>query len=352
MHMGDALISPAVGGAMWATTIGLTAYAAKRLRAENSEKTPLMATLGAFVFSAQMINFSIPWTGSSGHLGGGLLLAILLGPYAAFLTIFAVLAIQALFFADGGLLAMGCNVFNLGFWPAFAVYPFISRYLTCAGLPGAGRLMAVCIPAAVIGLQLGALGVVLQTLASGRTDLPFTTFALYMQPIHLAIGIVEGIITAAVVAAVVKARPELLAASSAQQMARSGQRPLAIALIAAALMIGGVLSWFASQHDDGLEWSIAKTIGQSELDPPRSAVHASLAALQEKISLLPDYDFKKPQQADAAEGEEEGGEGKDGEKWPAVNAGTSVAGIVGSVLVLLLAGFIGLALRRPPSGKF
>jgi cobalt/nickel transport system permease protein len=68
----------------------------------------------AFIFTAQMINFTIPGTGSSGHLGGGMILAILLGPYAGFLTMASVLAVQALFFADGGLMALGCNIFNLG----------------------------------------------------------------------------------------------------------------------------------------------------------------------------------------------------------------------------------------------
>lgn len=85
MHMADALISPAVGGTMLATTAGVAAYSIKKLQNEMDEKKiPLMGVMGAFVFAAQMINFSIPGTGSSGHLGGGMLLAILLGPYAGF----------------------------------------------------------------------------------------------------------------------------------------------------------------------------------------------------------------------------------------------------------------------------
>ena len=128
MHMADALISPAVGATMWAASGGLIAYCSKKVRAElDDRKVPLMGVLGAFVFAAQMINFSIPGTGSSGHLGGGLLLAILLGPHAALLTIASVLIVQALFFADGGLLALGCNVFNLGFFPCFIAYPFIYK---------------------------------------------------------------------------------------------------------------------------------------------------------------------------------------------------------------------------------
>ena len=110
MHMADALLSPAVGGTMWAASALSIAYSSKKLRSEaDDRKVPLMGVLGAFVFAAQMINFTIPATGSSGHLGGGLLLAILLGPHAAFLTIASVLVVQALFFADGGLLALGCK---------------------------------------------------------------------------------------------------------------------------------------------------------------------------------------------------------------------------------------------------
>src|SRR5512146_1590325 len=101
MHMADALISPAVGGTMWAASAGTIAYCAKKVRSDLDDRNvPLMGVLGAFLFAAQMINFSIPATGSSGHLGGGLLLTVLLGPYAAYLTIASVLVVQALFFAD------------------------------------------------------------------------------------------------------------------------------------------------------------------------------------------------------------------------------------------------------------
>jgi ABC-type Co2+ transport system permease subunit len=97
MHMADALISPAVGGTMWAAAAGLVAYSSRKVKDElDDRKIPLMGVLGAFIFAAQMINFTIPGTGSSGHLGGALILAVLLGPYAAFLTIASVLTIQAL----------------------------------------------------------------------------------------------------------------------------------------------------------------------------------------------------------------------------------------------------------------
>ena len=108
MHMADALISPAVGGVMWAATAAAGAVSVRALaRSKDERRLPLMGVMGAFVFAAQMITFSIPGTGSSGHLGGGLLLAALLGPYAGFLVMASVLAVQALFFADGGLKMSG-----------------------------------------------------------------------------------------------------------------------------------------------------------------------------------------------------------------------------------------------------
>ena len=138
MHMADALVSPAVGGTMLAVGLGLATIASKKLKSNfDAERVPLMSVMGAFVFAAQMINFAIPATGSSGHIGGGLLLAIILGTYPAFLTLACVLAIQALFFADGGLLAYGCNLINMGFFTCFVAYPLIylplSKRLTSNG---------------------------------------------------------------------------------------------------------------------------------------------------------------------------------------------------------------------------
>ena len=103
MHMSDVLISPAVAGVMATASTGLIAYSVYKTKDELEEKKiPLMGVMGAFVFAAQMINFTIPGTGSSGHIGGGLLLASILGPAPAFLVMSTVLIIQALFFADGG----------------------------------------------------------------------------------------------------------------------------------------------------------------------------------------------------------------------------------------------------------
>ena len=120
MHMADALVSPAVAGTMYAVSAAAAAYSVKEIKLEDLDrKVPAMGVMGAFVFAAQMINFTIPGTGSSGHLCGGMLLSAVLGPCAGFLTMIAILAIQCLLFADGGLLALGCNVWNMAFYGCF-----------------------------------------------------------------------------------------------------------------------------------------------------------------------------------------------------------------------------------------
>ena len=333
MHMADAMISPAVGGAIWAATAGLIGHCSRKVKVALDDRTvPLMGVLGAFIFAAQMINFSIPGTGSSGHLGGGLILAVLLGPHAAFLVVASVLVIQALFFADGGLLALGCNIFNLGFFSCFVAYPLIYRTIVGSKQTPV-RLWLGCMIAAVVGLQLGALGVVLETVSSGIAQLPFRMFVLLMQPIHLVIGVVEGVVTAAVVTFVWKARPEILDATT-DSSTRSVKSVLAT-LLALAVVIGGVLSWFASTRPDGLEWAMLKTAGTGELKAPKGGFHGVLSDLQKKTSVLPDYAFPAGKRGSPS-----------AQTWPAVDAGTTISGLVGGALTLCLAAAVGVLLKR------
>jgi len=339
MHMADALLSPAVGGTFWAGTIGAIGYASKKLKDHIDErKIPLMGVLGAFIFASQMINFTIPGTGSSGHLGGGMILTVLLGPHAAFLVMASVLTVQALFFADGGLLALGCNIWNLGIYPCYVAWPLIYRPLAGDGR-SPRRVLAASLASGIAGLQMGAFSVVLQALLSGRTALPFGTFLLMMQPIHLAIGIVEGFVTAGVINYVRAARPEILdsSASSAPLAAGISLRNVLIGFVALAVVAGGALSWFASAHPDGLEWSIEKVTGKGELPEQEHGIPAALKNVQEKTAFLPDYGFKP------ATGEPKAKEEK--RSWPNVDAGTSVSGLIGGVLVLALAFGIGWAIR-------
>ena len=333
MHMADALLSPACGLLMWAASGALLVVATRRLHGAGDERlVPLMGLLGAFVFALQMINFAIPFTGSSGHMAGAILLAILLGPPAALIVIASVLTVQALFFADGGLLALGANLFNLGVIPCFVAYPLVYRPLA-GDQPGARRGSVATFAACVVSAQLGALAVVLQTVASGVSSLSAGPFLALMLPIHLAIGLAEGLATAALLHFLRRTRPELLANQAPASPVRL--RPLLLGLGVAAALTGGVLSLFASSQPDGLQWSLAqaRTETESVAPPP---LHTRLAALQQRIAWLPGYTLRAPaapQPAAAA-------------AVPALDAGTSLAGLVGGLLTLALLLLVGLGLRR------
>ncbi len=312
MHMADALVSTAVAGTMYACSAIAAGYSLRKVKTDElNHKVPLMGVMGAFVFATQMINFSIPGTGSSGHLTGGMMLSALLGPEAGFLTMTAVLAIQCLLFADGGLMALGCNMWNMGFYGCFVGYLIWTAFMR-RGM-SRGRIIAASLTGCVLALQLGAFSVTLETLASGITELPFAVFLGFMQPVHLAIGLVEGMITAAVLLFVFQTRPQLLHGYG-QNEGGQMKTPAVVAILAAtAAVTGGFLSLFASSHPDGLEWSIEKVTGSTELESA-SPLHLWAARIQESLALLPDYDFTA---------------GTNG-------IGTSFSGIVGAILVLLV----------------
>lgn len=320
MHMADALLSAPVGAVMWGVSAGSIAYSVKKIKESDvsEKKLPLMAVSGAFVFAAQMINFTIPATGSSGHIGGGILLAGLLGSFPAFLTIAAVLLIQCLLFADGGLLALGANIFNMGIIPCLIIYPIIFKPLIKKS-SSAKMISFSAFISSVIGLQIGALCVVLETFFSGITELPFNTFIMLMQPIHLAIGAVEGVVTAMVLTFVYKMRSEIIESSYTGRKIKKSVSIKKIVIIFAvlALITGGILSLFASAYPDGLEWSMENTAGTTELNAD-TPVHNEAGIIQENIAVLPNYDFA-------------GGEG----------TGTSIAGIIGSVGTCALAFTVG-----------
>lgn len=365
MHMADALLSPAVGAAMYGVTAVAVAKAVKETDADglSERKLPLMAVSGAFVFAAQMINFTIPGTGSSGHICGGIMLAGLLGGGPALLTIASVLLIQCLVFADGGLLALGANIFNMGVVPCMIIYPLVFRPMIRRY--GERKMAPAAVLSCVAGLELGALCVVAETLLSGITELPAGVFTGLMLPIHLAIGLVEGVITSAVFALVTRTRPGLIAEAAAsgaradaagyaaapgvgadaagyaaapgagaetagnaaapapkaetagKATAPASLRKTVALLGVLALLVGGGLSLFASADPDGLEWSMERTAGTAELQREGGA-HDAAAALQEATAILPDYDFKA-------------GEG----------TGTSASGIVGALMTCALAGVAG-----------
>lgn len=322
MHMADALVSPAVGTAMYACSAAAAVYSIKKVRLESDpEKVPVMGVMGAFVFAAQMINFTIPGTGSSGHLCGCMMLTALLGPYAAFLTMIAVLLIQCLLFADGGLLALGCNVWNMAFYGCFFGYFLIWKPMMRKGMTRK-KIAAASVLGSVLALQLGAFSVTLETLISGVTSLPFTMFVSVMQPIHLAIGLGEGLITAAVLLFVYESRPELLQEAGEKEVKKGKKltvKRVLASLGVCTLLIGGALSLMASANPDGLEWSIERLTGSTETETSgdtkeQKSVYETADAVQRTTAILPDYSFR---------GSDSG-------------LGTSLSGIIGSVLVVIV----------------
>lgn len=336
MHMADALLSVPVAATMYAAsavTVGVSIRTLKK--DENTARLPVMAVASALIFAGQMINYTIPGTGSSGHLCGGMLLSALLGPQAGFLSMVVILAIQALFFADGGLLALGANCWNMAFYGCFVGYYLIwrpmmrGRLFAARGEKAAMRvkITLASILGCVLTLQLGAFSVVLETSLSGITELPFGAFAAIMQPIHLAIGAVEGLITAAVLLFVYEARPALImdAAPTAGETGGKLSLKATLAVLAVVVvLVGGALSLFASSNPDGLEWSLfgnsdAGYSGNMALDEEnygvQSAAAEAAASVQEKTAFLPDYAF---QNSDSA-------------------AGTSVSGLVGAAIVAAVA---------------
>lgn len=316
MHMADALVSPAVAGTMYVCSMAASGYSIKKVRLENdSRKIPIMGVMGAFVFAAQMINFTIPGTGSSGHLCGGLLLSAILGPCAGFLTMAGVLLVQCLLFADGGLLALGCNIWNMAFYGCFVGVLFLWKNIMKGGI-SKRRIAIASILGCVITLQLGAFSVTAETFLSGITELPFTVFLGFMQPIHLAVGLVEGLITSAVLCFIYEARPELLWCISEKREQKEGRlslRQTVAALGILTLFLGGGLSLLASAYPDGLEWSIEKVMGSTALEAGEG-IYEAAASIQETAALLPDYGFKN---SDAA-------------------IGTSFSGVAGALVVTVV----------------
>ncbi|MBF0097623.1 MAG: energy-coupling factor ABC transporter permease [Magnetococcales bacterium] len=325
MHMSDALLSAETAATFWLLSAGAVAVALRRTTHLPSSTIPMGSVLGAFLFAAQMINFAIPGTGSSGHLTGGMLLAILIGPYQALLAIGAVLTIQALFFADGGLLALGANLFNMGVIPCLIVYPLLFQPLAGTQPQPGKQLRVITFLTALLALLLGALAVVLETWFSGLTALPLNTFLWSMGSIHLAIGVVEGIVTMTIVELLLQARPQWSLAPETPSTPAWGKIPTRLAV--AALLLATLLSWFASSDPDGLEWSVSRSTSQHETPTTASPLHHMAANLQSHLAPMPDYAFPTDPNNPPEDKEKQ---------WGSPDPATSLAGVVGGLLTLVL----------------
>jgi len=208
----------------------------------------LMGVMGAFIFAAQMINFPI-LPGTTGHLCGGVLLAILFGPCQASILMASILVVQCLIFQDGGLLALGANIINMGLVPCF-VGTFVYHLISPSRL-SKGRAAAAPFLAAFCGVMAGAFLVPFEVCFSGVAAIPLGSFLTVMLGIHALIAFTEGVITVAVLKAVRRLYPRQVIGG--RRMSRAAAAGL---LFATALVVGGGLSVLASHSPDGLEKAV------------------------------------------------------------------------------------------------
>lgn len=205
MHLPDGILSTPVWIAGDLVAAGAIAVCAARVSGQLTErKVPLMGVMGAFVFAAQMVNFPIPG-GTSGHLLGGVLLAVLLGPAAASLVMFCVLMVQALLFQDGGITMLGPNLINMGLVATLGGWAVVRAF---AGGGNGLRRYIVIFVACWLTVVAGAVLAAFQIWLSGHA--PLGPILLTMGGVHALIGIGEGLITVATVRFLLAARPELL----------------------------------------------------------------------------------------------------------------------------------------------
>lgn len=247
LHIPDGFLSAAVAAVGWVVAIAAVGYALLQTRGQLGERQiPLMGVLAAFIFAAQSINVAVGG-GTSGHLLGGTLAAILLGPWAAVLVMACVVAIQALIFQDGGVIALGFNIVNMGVLTAFTGY---LTYQLTRRLLGPGR-RSLLIGGAVGGwlsMMIGALAVGVELGVSGTSPIGVAVPA--MAAVHAVLGLIEAGITVGALAFITASRPDLVATGEAAPAQRSASW-VTVGLIAALVIAS--LSPLASGDPDGLE---------------------------------------------------------------------------------------------------
>ncbi|NTU84227.1 MAG: cobalamin biosynthesis protein CbiM [Chloroflexales bacterium] len=255
MHIPDGFLSVPVSMIWWALTVVCLGVAVRQVGSLSEKQVPLMGVMAAFIFAAQMLNFPV-LGGTSGHLLGGALAALLLGPWAGMLVMACVVALQALLFQDGGLLALGANIFNMGIATAAVGYWVGMPLLRAFGGKSWG-LVAVGFVTAWLSVMVAASLTSLQLVLSG---VPAGVVIPAMLFVHIFIGIGEGLITVAALAFVSSTRPDLvssLAPYLSPSVARGGAAKGTLAAVTAvglAFAIGATfLSPLASGDPDGLE---------------------------------------------------------------------------------------------------
>ena len=271
MHIPDGFLSVFVSILMWIASILVVSYALRRVKADLDERqAPLMGVLAAAIFAGQMLNFVVAG-GTSGHLMGAAIATILLGPWAATLVMTTVVGVQALIFQDGGLLALGANIFNMAVIGVTVAY---FTYQTVQRLAGGKRwgIFVGGFLAAWLSIEIAALATGLELALSGTS--PANIAIPAMGGIHAIIGIGEGLITVGALALIYATRPDLLHAGEGTQ--KTEKLAILVGLLLALLL--AIASPLASARPDGLEW-VAEQKGFLE------------ATQSPLYQIIPDYAF-------------------------------------------------------------
>lgn len=245
MHAPDGFFSVPIAIAGWIITAAMIALAIRNTRDQLGERqVPLMGIMGAAIFAGQMLNFTIPG-GTSGHLIGGALASILLGPWAGLLVMTSVVSIQALLFQDGGLLVMGVNIVNMGIVTAFVGY--FSYRLLSRVLKGRAGMLASAFIGAWLSLVVTAAFAAVELALSGTSPLSFALPA--MVGVHTLIGVGEGLLTIAALGFILATRPDLISGEEAPGQRSAGWVTVGL-VVALAITL---LAPLASPYSDGLE---------------------------------------------------------------------------------------------------
>ncbi|MFC1675557.1 energy-coupling factor ABC transporter permease [Planctomycetota bacterium] len=335
--MANELLSvPVAAGTLAIAAGGLGIICRKARQAITSDKIALMGIMGAFVFAAQMVQFQLPaMPGTSGHMVGAVLLAIILGPHAGAIVISSVVIIQCLIFQDGGLLALGCNIINMGLVPSYLGY-FLYKSFTAGPFSNLRTYIGVML-ASIIALEVGAILVPIEAALSGVLIVPFSTLLITMLGVHFLVGVVEGLITVAVLGYIQQVRPDIVGKSLVGKVRLSRKTVLATLLGFTVITAAG-LSLLACGFPDGLEWSYLERPDQPDFESMVSNENSTIAMtddFQTKYSPLPDYSIKTSgtgslyaEESDVAAG------------W------TSFAGVTGAGLTMLFVWLTARILRK------
>lgn len=278
MHIRDGILDPQVCLAAGAISLGAVAYSLRRLRLDLADRAvPLTGMLAALVFAGQMVNFPLLGLPVSGHLLGGVLAAVILGPWAGCLAIAMVLIVQAVLFSDGGLLSLGANILNMGVvgaWGGYAVYSTARRLLG----NGPGATVSAAVVAAWLSVLAAAMLFCVEFLLSSRsTGIDPRGVLGLMVLYHALIGVGEALITGAVLAFVLTRRADLVPTPGPVGMA-SQVESFAVAGLVTALAVAAILAPFKSDHPDGLD-AVSQSMKFDSLQIERPALVLSDYAL-------------------------------------------------------------------------